>query len=234
MSDKTVILITGANRGIGLEFVRQLAERDADIIGTYRDEGRATKLLAMADDKANVHAVKGDVTDSEALKQIAALVSDKFGKLEWLINNAGINLKYSESIENVAPEDLMENFRVNVVGPFVGASALMELLAKGSQSRIVNISSQMGSIARVGGNAVPYCISKAALNMLTKLQALGYDDKGILAVALHPGWVRTDMGGKDATLSPLESVGSMLRVIDGLTRENSGGFYSYTGDALEY
>lgn len=234
MSDKTIILVTGANRGIGLEFVRQLALRHVEVIGTFRHEKGAKDLLELTKTHDHVHAVQADVTDETAMKKVAEFVSTTFGKLDWLINNAGINLRYSDGIDAVEPDDLMENFRVNVVGPFVGASALVSLLAKGNSARIVNISSQMGSIAHTGGNAVPYRISKTALNMLTKLQALNYGDKGIMVVAMHPGWVRTDMGGQDATLTPRESVGGMLKVIDDFTERHNGGFYSYTGHILEY
>lgn len=234
MSENTIALVTGANRGIGLEFIRQLAERGTEVIGTYRDEGTSAELLSMAEAKKNVHAVRADVTDEKAVKKTADFIADTFGRLDLLINNAGINIKYKEGLEAVRPDDLAENFRVNVVGPFMCASTLAELLGKSDNARLVNIGSQMGSISRTSGNAVPYRVSKTALNMLTKLQALNYEDKKILVLSLHPGWVQTDMGGKDATLTPRESVGSMLSVIDGMSSEHNGGFYSYTGDALEY
>jgi NAD(P)-dependent dehydrogenase (short-subunit alcohol dehydrogenase family) len=108
------------------------------------------------------------------------------------------------------------------------------LLAKGSDAKIINISSQMGSIANTSGNATPYRISKAAVNMLSKQQSLAYADDGIVTIALHPGWVQTDMGGAEAPLTTTEAVAKMLAVIDGLTGNDNGAFLGYDGQSLEY
>ncbi len=234
MSEKKVVLVTGANRGIGLEFVNQFAGRGDIVIGTYRTAENSTELLSMAENSDNVFAVIADATDNEALNDIANMISEKFGRLDMLICNAGVNIQYTGAIEEVRANDLTENFRVNVAGPFVCASVFINLLTKSRDAIIVNISSQMGSISRSGGNAIPYRISKAALNMLTKTQSLNYGVKGIITIALHPGWVQTDMGGKEATLTQTESVTSMLKVIDGLTEDQNGGFLSYTGEVIEY
>jgi len=234
MSDIRVVFVTGANRGIGLEYVRQMVEREYFVFAGYRSEARSRDLLAMAKKKDNLEAVTVDVIDAKQLEQVRDIISDRFGRLDMLVNNAGIQIKYDNVIDDIEPDEIVENFRVNVVGPFLTAKILRPLLAKGSKPIIVNITSQMGSIEQASGNAVPYRISKAALNMLTKNQAVSYAEDGIIAVALHPGWVRTDMGGSSAPLSPRDSVAGMLQVIDGLKGRDSGRFFGYDGRPRSY
>ncbi len=198
MSDTPVVFVTGANRGIGLEYVRQLVARKDMVFAGYRDESRSRDLLAMAQKNDNLETVAVDVTDEAQIEDVRDIIADKFGRLDMLINNAGIQIKYDNIIDDIEPDEIVENFRVNVVGPFLTAKILHPLLAASARPKIVNITSQMGSIEQASGNAVPYRISKAALNMLTKNQAVSYASDGIIAVAMHPGWVRTDMGGSGA------------------------------------
>ena len=229
-----IAFVTGGNRGLGFEFVKQLAARGSTVIATFRNERSAENLLSFCRNNNGIYAIQADVTRAEDIKRAAEFVSHTVDHLDLLICNAGINLKYNDGISAVTASDLMESFRVNVTGPFLCAEAFISLLGKSTHPRIINISSQMGSISRSGGNAVPYRISKAALNMLTKNQAENYGDKGIVTIALHPGWVKTDMGGSNAPLSPTESVEQMLEVIDGLTKKNNGEFLSHTGRKLDY
>jgi len=128
----------------------------------------------------------------------------------------------------------MENFRVNVIGPFLASKTLLPLLTKGKKPKIINISSQMGSIELSSGNSTPYRVSKAAVNMLSKNQALAYIKHGIVTVAMHPGWVRTDMGGPDAPLSPPEAISQMLEVIDKIGKKDNGRFLGFDGKARPY
>jgi len=234
MSDTPVVFVTGANRGIGFEYVRQLVDRNDQVVAGYRSEARSRDLLAMAKKRANLDAVKVDVTDQAQIENIRDIISDRFGRLDMLINNAGIQIKYDDDIDEVEPDEIVENFRVNVVGPFLTAKILHPLLAKGTNPRIINITSQMGSVEQASGNAVPYRISKAAVNMLTKNQAVAYARDGIIAVAMHPGWVRTDMGGSSAPLAPKDSVAGMLKVIDNLKEQDSGRFIGYDGRPRSY
>lgn len=229
MNDTPVVFVTGGNRGIGLEYVRQLVARKDLVFAGYRDKGRSRDLLAMAQKNDNLEAVAVDVTDEIQIENARDVISDKFGRLDMLINNAGIQIKYDNIIDDVEPDEIVENFRVNVVGPFLTAKILHPLLAKSDRPKIINITSQMGSIEHASGNAVPYRISKAALNMLTKNQAVSYTHDGIIAVAMHPGWVRTDMGGSGAPLAPRDSVAGMLKVIDSLKEKDNGRFIGYDG-----
>lgn len=234
MPDHPVVLITGANRGLGLEFVKQLHQRGDTIIAGYRESKRSSELLALAETNDNVLPFVLDVADEAAIKKLRTTIRRRFGRLDMLINNAGINFRYATPIDKVTAEDMLEHYRVNVVGPFLTATILRPLLALGTQARIVNLTSTLGSIERSDGGATPYRISKAGVNMLSKNQALEYKGDGIIVVALSPGWVRTDMGGPNAPLSPTESVNGMLKVIDGLKTADSGKFVNYDGQTNPY
>lgn len=234
MATNRIVFVTGANRGIGLEFARQLTARGDIVVAGYRDPERSAELLGMAENTEHLYAIPVDVTEEEAVERVRDLITKKFGRLDLLINNAGIHIKYSDPIDRLKPVDLMENFRVNVIGPFLAARILHPLLAKSDRAAIINISSTLGSIERSTDESVPYSISKAALNMLSKKQAMAYRKDGILTVALSPGWVRTDMGGPNASLHPSESVSRMLKVIDDLTPDDSGAFIGYDGQPRPY
>jgi NAD(P)-dependent dehydrogenase (short-subunit alcohol dehydrogenase family) len=234
MSGTPVVFVTGANRGIGLEFVRQLVTRKAHVFAGYRSQQRSRELLTMAKKRDNLDAVLIDVTDEHQINKAREIVAHAFERLDMLINNAGIQINYDGDVDDVEPDEIMENFRVNVVGPFLTAKIFHPLLAEGTRPKIINITSQMGSIEQASGNAVPYRISKAGVNMLTKNQASAYAGDGIITVALHPGWVRTDMGGSGAPLSPQESVSGMLKVIDGLKEADNGRFIGFDGRPRSY
>jgi NAD(P)-dependent dehydrogenase (short-subunit alcohol dehydrogenase family) len=234
MNKPKIVFVSGANRGIGFEFARQLAEKSEVVIAGYRDPDKSREILKMAEKGDHVQVFKGDVTDQDSLRILHDFIADHYGRLDLLINNAGIHLDYSTPIDEVEPDNIIENFRVNVLGPFLTSKILRPLLAKGNGPKIVNISSQMGSIEQTSGNATPYRISKAALNMLTKNQALEYINDGIVTIAMHPGWVRTDMGGSEAPLSPVESVSQMLEVIDNLSEPDNGTFLGFDGKTRPY
>jgi len=234
MDKNMVVFVTGANRGIGLEFVRQFRKRGYTVIAGYRDPERSSELLGMIEKDDGLTGFVVDVVKPGQLESLRDHISEEIGHLDMLVNNAAINIKYSGSIREVEESDLMESFHVNVVGPFLAANTLHPLLKKSKFPVIINISSAMGSIANADGNAIPYRISKAAVNMLTKSQAINYKDDGIIVAALHPGWVRTDMGGDQATLSTRESVTGMLEVIDGLDKSDIGVFMGYDGNPRSY
>jgi NAD(P)-dependent dehydrogenase (short-subunit alcohol dehydrogenase family) len=229
MNESPVVFVTGANRGIGFEFARQLIDRKSRVVAGYRSRVRSRALLSIADEHDNLHPVKVDVTDQDQIEKARDIIADKFGRLDMLINNAGIQIRYDDDIDEIEADEIMENFQVNVVGPFLTGKMLHRLLAKGTNPKIINITSQMGSIEQASGNAVPYRISKAGLNMLTRNQAAAYGRDGTIIVAMHPGWVRTDMGGPGAMLTPEESVAAMLKVIDGLREKDNGRFIGYDG-----
>lgn len=233
-------LVTGANRGIGLEWVRHLAEPVEQLFVTCRrpDEAEALARLAEAH-PATIEVFGLDVSDPEAIERAAARVRDRAGRLDLLINNAGINGGgKNDRFAEVDPETMMEVFRVNAAGPHLLAQAFAELLRAGAAQMpavIVNVTSQLGSIANTQRDAWnTYKASKAALNMCTRLQAAALRDDGVIAVAMHPGWVRTDMGGANARLSTEESVEGMIEVVVNLSLDDTGQFLTHDGRELPW
>lgn len=229
-------LVSGANRGIGLEFVRQLLARGDRVVATCRNPGKATALGAMAGEyPGRLHVLPLDVADPKSHARLAAelpLVSDAAGKLDVLINNAGV-LHSGERFGRVDAETLMDSFRINAMGPMLLSQALAPQLAEGA--KIANISSELGSIADAGRFGTPsYCISKAAQNMVTAQLASALHERKIAVVALHPGWVQTDMGGKSANVPAEDAVRGLLAVIDALTPQDSGRFLDWRGEALSW
>ncbi len=232
--DNNIVFVSGANRGIGLEFVRQLARRGDQVIGGYRNAATSGELLGMADERENVHALPVEVTDRQSINNLKNFIADRYARLDILINNAGISIKYFASFGEIEPDDIMENVRVNVIGPFLVGNILRPLLAQSKNPRLINITSHMGSVSHSRGGATPYRISKAALNMLSRNQSLEYREDHIITIALHPGWVRTAMGGPDAPLKPKLAVANMLKIIDNLSEDQNGSFLSHDGTLLNY
>ena len=228
-------LISGANRGIGLEFTRQLLARGEHVIAACRHPGKATALNALAGEHpGRLHVLPLDVADP---KSRASLVHDLplvlgDDRLDLLVNNAGV-LHSGERFGHVEAAILEDSFRTNAIGPFLLAQALAPLLADGA--RIANLSSVMASIASRGEFRSPsYCASKAAQNMLTVQLAQAVAARGIVVLALHPGWVQTEMGGEHATVPTADAVRGMLQVVDGATPAQSGSFLDWRGGALPW
>lgn len=217
------VLITGASRGLGREFARQ-----------YAADG--WRVFACARDPSKVEAGKGvsahalDVTDGEAVAALArALDGESF---DLLINNAGAIGDRTPAMGGVKYEAWLDAFDVNVLGPMRVAEAFARRLR--GERKLATISSRMGSIAEAAANAVVYRSTKAAVNMTVKCLSEALKGEGVIAVALHPGWVRTDMGGPSAALGPEESVGGMRKVIAGLTPADAGRFINYDGGAIPW
>ena len=233
-------LVTGANRGIGLEWSRHLAGPVEQLVVTCRRPDEADALARLAEaypETIEVFAL--DVSEPAAIERAAARVRDQAGRLDLLVNNAGVNGGGKDDrFAEVDPETMMEVFRVNAAGPHLLAQAFAELLRAGATQTpavIVNVTSQLGSIAHTQRDAWnSYKASKAALNMCTRLQAAALRDDGVIAVALHPGWVRTDMGGANARLSPEESVSGMIDVVANLSLDDTGRFLTYDGRELPW
>lgn len=224
----TTILITGANRGIGLELARQYAADGDSVLACCRNPDGATDLKSIKD----LEILPLDVTDDASVKALAAKLKGR--AIDVLINNAGINLE-PQSFEDLDTDKWEETFRVNAIGPFRVIQALIENVKAGTDKKLITISSKMGSVGNVYyGGAIAYSSSKSAANMVTKIMANRFRDDGIIAVPMHPEWVRTDMGGPGARISPEESASGLRKVIAGLTMENSGHFYQYDGEELEW
>lgn len=229
------VVATGANRGIGLEFVRQLLARGDRVIAACRDPQRADALRMLADahpDRLYVRML--DVADAASIAAFADGVARTFDGADLLINNAGIAVR-GERFGSVGSDVLTSTLNTNAIGPFLLAQALASLLAKGTRPIVANISSRVGSIALTKNFFTPsYAISKAALNMASVLLASGMAASGICVVVFTPGWVRTDMGGADAPLAASDAVGGLLDVIDRLRPEDSGRFLDHQGESVPW
>ena len=229
-------LVTGANRGLGLEFVRQLLARRAHVVAACRHPGRATALNALAGEHpGRLHVLPLDVaepkTHAELARELPLVLGDE-GRLDLLVNNAGV-LHSGERFGHLTATNLDDSFRTNAAGPLLLTQALAPLLADGA--KVVNLSSRLGSVGLTTRFGTPsYNISKAALNMATALMARALADRGIAVIALSPGWVRTDMGGADAELEPAQAMAGLLRVAQSLGPDDSGRFVDWQGDAVPW
>ncbi|MBS0456731.1 MAG: SDR family oxidoreductase [Proteobacteria bacterium] len=229
------VLVTGSNRGIGLEFTRQLLARGDDVLAACRAPEQAQALHELAHahpQRLTITAV--EMADEASIAALAAAADAHFSGLDLLINNAGMNVR-GERMGTVRGQDLQATLRTNAVGTFLLTQALAPLLGKGERPLVANISSQVGSIARTSGFHSPsYAISKAALNMASVLLARGMAAAGVSVAALHPGWVQTAMGGPHAPLPVAESVAHLLRTIAGLTLADSGRFLDHDGTPMPW
>ena len=228
-------LVTGANRGLGLEFVRQLLAAGARVVAACRHPGRAHELtLQAAAHPGHLHVLPLDVARPATIGELVRETALVFDGLDLLVNNAGM-LVAGERFGAVEAESLEASFRTNAAGPLLLTQALAPLLARGERPRVGNVSSVLGSIASVREFRTPsYALSKAALNMATALLARALAPQGIAVVALHPGWARTDMGGAQAEVEPRDAVAGLLRVLHGLDLAASGGFRDWQGRALPW
>jgi NAD(P)-dependent dehydrogenase (short-subunit alcohol dehydrogenase family) len=222
------VLITGANRGLGLEFARQYAAAGWKVIGTARTPAKAADLEAL-----EVRVMQLDVTDPESVTALAKALDGT--PIDLLINNAGIMDRESDSITNVDFDSVERVYAVNTLGPMRVTRALLPNLRAGTSKQIVHITSGLGSIAEnTFGRFYGYRESKAALNMFNRSLAVELADEGFTCVVMSPGWVQTDMGGSEAPLAPAESIGGMRTVIDGLTPADSGTFRNYDGETMPW
>ena len=198
MADQTtrIALVTGANRGIGFEVCRQLATRGFVVLLTARDAAKAKRAASKLDKSGTVEPLVMDVSDAATIENAALEVSNRYGHLDVLINNAGINYDTWETAENADIDGTVaETIATNLMGTWRVCQAFLPLLRKGRSARIVNVSSESGSLARMGAGPPAYQVTKAALNALTRTLAGELRRSHILVNAVCPGWVSTDMGG---------------------------------------
>ncbi|KAK2867011.1 hypothetical protein QQF64_022672 [Cirrhinus molitorella] len=245
------VLITGASRGLGLQMVQQLLDtpdRPQKIIATARNPAAAKELQELAKTHPNVHVLSLDVTSDSSVDAAAQSVESIVGTdgLNCLINNAAINVP--SELDTVTRDAMMKTYESNTVAPLFVTKAFLPLLRKAAaagsdmgiqRAAVINVSSLLGSVQLNWGEGAnyksyAYRASKSALNMVTRCLASDLESEKILCVALHPGWVRTDMGGPTAPLSPEESIASVLSVISGLTEKHHGGYVDYTGKSLPW
>ena len=226
-------LVTGANRGIGLEFTRQLLARGDRVTATCRHPGRATALNALAaEHPGRLHVLPLDITDARSHAELVRELPLVGGDVDLVVNNAGV-LHSGERFGHLTAGNFEDSFRTNALGPLLLTQALAPHLVKGA--KVVNLSSVLGSVGSVDGFHTPsYAVSKAALNMVTALLAQALAEHGATVLAFHPGWVMTDMGGSGANVPVGEAVASMLRVVDAAQPADNGRFLNRRGEPMPW
>lgn len=233
------ILITGSSRGVGLALVHEWLARDnTHIYATCRNPQTAHELTALAEkNPERVSVIALDVTDSASIEAAAKSVSQLTTQLDILVNNAGIYPKDPESQQfgSLTAERVLDVLTTNAVAPLLVTQAFMPLLQKGTNPRLVMISSQVGSITNTRVSyGVSYRMSKTALNMATKILANEYGASGMIVITTHPGHVATDMGGQGAPVSPQESASGLVALTERLTPDDNGHFFNYDGRELPW
>ena len=222
-------LITGANRGLGFEFVRQYLVDGWQVYAACRDPASASelrRLIETSDGKLRMLAM--DVTDPASVDAAATELDGQ--AIDLLLNNAGIIRPQGQTIGNIDYEAWAEVLAVNTMGPMRVSEAFVEHVARSDRKLIVTLTSGMGSIAdNSSGGSILYRSSKAAMNMVMRSLAIDLASRGITCVVVNPGWVRTDMGGPNASLQPAESISALRRLIATLGPEQSGKFFNHTG-----
>ena len=221
------IMITSANRGLGLEFARQYAADGWRIFAACRNPEVAADLSELARE-ASVTVLPMDVTDAHSIKRAAAALVNE--AIDVLVNSAGIFGKQNQKTGNVDYESWKEILDINTLGPLRVTDAFTGHVARSERKLVVTITSGMGSLTdNTSGGAIPYRSSKAAVNMVMRSAAIDLAPRGIACVLVNPGWVRTDMGGPGAPLTPGESVSALKRLIATLGLAQSGKFFNYDG-----
>ena len=221
------LFLTGANRGIGLALVAEAVQRGYRVFAGVRQPQRAAALQALAEaHPRQVIPIPIDVTDVASIQAAADVVQAQTDALDVLINNAGV-FPRGERLDNLQPETMLHTYHVNSVGPMIVTQHFRPLLHR--NARILNITSQLGSITLHLSNHYSYNSSKAALNMLTRILASELRPAGVIAVVVHPGWVKTDMGGPAAPVTPEASARGILTLAEKLTLDDSGEFFTWEG-----
>jgi len=221
------LFLTGANRGIGLAVVREALARGHRVFAGARRPRQASQLQALAQTHPQqIILIPIDVADDASIQAAADAVAAHTDALDVLINNAGV-FPHGERLTNLHAETMLHTYRVNSIGPMMVVQRFRPLLHAGSA--ILNITSQLGSITLHMSNHYSYNSSKAALNMLTRILASELKPAGIAAVAVHPGWVQTDMGGPAAPLTPEASARGILDLAQRLTLADTGEFFTWEG-----
>jgi NAD(P)-dependent dehydrogenase (short-subunit alcohol dehydrogenase family) len=222
-------LITGANRGLGLEFARQYLADGWQVYAACRDPSSASELRRLADASGhNLRILTLDVTNPASVKAAAVKLDGQ--AIDLLLNNAGIGGPRGQTIGNIDYEAWANVLDANTMGPMRVSEAFVDHVARSERKLIVTLTSGMGSLAdNTSGGSIAYRSSKAAVNMVMRSLAHDLAPFGITCVVVNPGWVRTDMGGPHATLTPTESVMMLRRLIETLGPAQSGKFFNYDG-----
>ena len=223
----TTIMITGASRGLGLEFARQFYSKECRVIATCRNPKNANELNAIGD--IDIHSL--DVTDDKSVANLADKLRGE--NIDILINNAGV-IGQREGFGRLDYDIWAETMDTNVFGPMRVAEAFRDNVMNSEKKQMIFITSRMGSITEAVPNAYVYRSSKAALNMAVKCLSAELAQQGLIAVLFHPGHVQTDMGGQAAPVMPHTSIEGMKNQIVALTRDDNGRFLSYDGHQIPW
>jgi NAD(P)-dependent dehydrogenase (short-subunit alcohol dehydrogenase family) len=224
--EQKVAVVTGGNRGIGLEICRQLAGRDIEVILTARNKERGRAAgQKLQDEGLPVHFRCLDVSDEESARRLFDWVTGDFGRLDILANNAGIYLDRGVPAADVDPDLVRETMETNFYGPLRLCQLAVPLMRRHHYGRIVNISSQLGSLTIMSSNGLGYRVSKVALNALTRILAAELQGENILVNSVDPGWVRSDMGGPSADRSLSEGADTAVWLATLPDGGPSGGFF---------
>jgi NAD(P)-dependent dehydrogenase (short-subunit alcohol dehydrogenase family) len=223
------VLITGANRGLGLEFARQYLADGWRVFATCRDPAAADQLQHLAKSSGDkLTVIEMDVTDAASVRKAATQIKDV--AIDVIINSAGITGVSGQRPGNIDYDSWARVINVNTMGPLRVLESFVDHLTRSERKLAVNITSGMGSLAdNTSGGSIGYRSSKAALNMVMRSAAIDLAPRGIACVVVNPGWVKTDMGGPSATLTPQDSVTAMRRLIEKLGPAQSGSFFHYDG-----
>jgi len=225
------VVITGANRGIGLGLTKVFLQNHARVIATCRNPIEAKELQALGVN-TNLSIYPLIVNDSQSIADFAEELDGR--PIDILINNAGVIGGPRQSLEDMDYHAWSEAFEVNTIAPFRLSATLLNNLQHSKHPRIVNVSSQMGALSGTSAGHYAYRSSKAALNKVMQALALELDSEGIIVCNVHPGWVQTDMGGVNAQITIQESAAGLCKLIDSLTMQQTGKFFSWEGEELAW
>ena len=227
------ILITGANRGLGLEFVERYLESGDDVIATYRNEETSFELIKMSNERSNLKLLHLDVSSKKSLNSFAENLGDS--TIDIFINNAGVYGPRNSSFGNVDEENWIPAIKINAIAPILLTQLIIKNIRSGADKKLIFVTSKMGSIDdNKGGGAYVYRSSKTALNAVVKSLSVDLENEGIVVALIHPGWVKTDMGGPNALIDKDTSVRGMTEVISNLDISSTGNFYNYDGSIIPW
>ena len=229
----TNVLVTGANRGLGLGFVKNYLRKNVDVVSTTRDVKSSRELLALKERfPENLEIFELDLLKESAGYTVANFLGDR--PIDILIINAGVGSN-NQYLQAVSPKPWMEVLKVNLIAPLMVTQSIIDNVKKGSDKKIYFLSSQLGSIAdNTSGGMYIYRSSKTGLNQVVKSLSVDLKPQGITVVSLHPGWVKTDMGGPNAPVSIDESIEGMMNVIETTNINDSGRFLNFDGKELPW
>ena len=221
------ILITGANRGIGLALVSRYLAAGSQVVATCRSPEYAQALKSLQEANASLEILPLDTTSETQTQQLVTSLSGR--EIDVLINNAGVMGGDRQGLQNMDYAAWSDAFAVNTMAPFRLSVALLDNLLAAERPRIITVSSQMGALARQSKGALIYRSSKAAVNKTMQVLALELESQGIIVCPVHPGWVQTDMGGAQADITPAQSADGLYQLIAQLDASKSGRFWRFDG-----